>query len=465
MKQTLAENIVRDKVRGLSDQEIGSKYNVSLRDIERVIVKETGVNISKLNTQRRIRTLNPNNFRLETSTVWSFKSRGNWATHNGNYRGNWSPYIPRNVILRYSNEGDLVLDYFCGAGTTGVECKLLNRNFIGYDINPAAIELANDNIDFERGRLLNDDPIIRFSVGDARNLEKVSDNSIDLICAHPPYADIIQYTLNNFDDLSHLSISKFLNEMKRVAKESIRILKPGHYCAILIGDMRKNKHIVPLGFKTIEVFLDLGFHLHELIIKRQHNCKTTGFWYNNSIKYNFLLLAHEYLAIFRKNKFKSIPSNKLSNDSCDVLKHEIKVKEISLETSTVWIFDRKNWLEMVYNNLIKRYSKSNCYFDDNHKVKSKTDLLITTADHIEDKYIYLDEHIQSKGILAIICDDYRTPEGYIFSSALEIFHKLNIFPYLKIKEIIIVSIEDTMPESPEQSLRITHKYILVYKKD
>ncbi|MBF0539226.1 MAG: site-specific DNA-methyltransferase, partial [Nitrospirae bacterium] len=41
----------------------------------------------------------------------------------------------RNVILRYSKDNDLVLDYFCGAGTTGVECKLLNRNFIGIDIN------------------------------------------------------------------------------------------------------------------------------------------------------------------------------------------------------------------------------------------------------------------------------------------------------------------------------------------
>ncbi|MDD5616687.1 MAG: hypothetical protein PHH85_10850 [Candidatus Methanoperedens sp.] len=28
----------------------------------------------------------------------------------GNYRGNWSPYIPRNLILRYTAPGDLVLD-------------------------------------------------------------------------------------------------------------------------------------------------------------------------------------------------------------------------------------------------------------------------------------------------------------------------------------------------------------------
>ena len=44
----------------------------------------------------------PDKFELQTNTVWSFPDRGNWATHNSKYRGNWSPYIPRNLILRYS---------------------------------------------------------------------------------------------------------------------------------------------------------------------------------------------------------------------------------------------------------------------------------------------------------------------------------------------------------------------------
>lgn len=65
-----------------------------------------------------INKLEPENFNLERSSVWRFPNRGNWATHDGNYRGNWSPYIPRNVILRYSKEGDLILDQFVGSGTT-----------------------------------------------------------------------------------------------------------------------------------------------------------------------------------------------------------------------------------------------------------------------------------------------------------------------------------------------------------
>jgi hypothetical protein len=88
--------------------------------------------------------------------------------------------------------------------------------------------------------------------------------------------------------------------MRKVAEESFRVLKPGKHCVILIGDSRKNKRVVPIGFNVIRIFLDVGFRLKELIIKRQHNCKITGFWFERSLKYNLLLLAHEYLPVFFK---------------------------------------------------------------------------------------------------------------------------------------------------------------------
>lgn len=280
MERIPTKQIIEDKKNGLSDKEIGDKYRVNLKFIERVITKETGINISYPSNIKKINKLYPKYFNLENTSVWSFKSRGNWASHNGNYRGNWSPYIPRNIILRYSEENDLVLDYFCGAGSTAVECKLLGRNFIGVDINSKAVELAKTNIDFGENNIFFDSDIV-LKVGDARNLEFIDDSSVDLICAHPPYSNIINYTYNNPDDLSNYKVDKFIGEIEKVAKESYRILRDKKYCAILIGDMRKNKNVIPLGFWTIRKYLEAGFSIEELIIKRQHNCKTTGFWYGN----------------------------------------------------------------------------------------------------------------------------------------------------------------------------------------
>ena len=82
----------------------------------------------------------PEIFKLEDTTIWSFPERGNWATHSGKYRGNWSPYIPRNIILRYSKKKDWILDQFLGSGTTLIEAKLLGRNAIGVDINSESVK-------------------------------------------------------------------------------------------------------------------------------------------------------------------------------------------------------------------------------------------------------------------------------------------------------------------------------------
>jgi len=238
------------------------------------------------------------NFKLEATTVWSFPKRGDWATHNSKYRGNWSPYIPKNIILRYSSVGDTVLDQFLGSGTTLIETKLLNRKGIGIDINPEAIKIAKNNLYFKKDNCIEPEII----QGNATELDSIKDESIDLICTHPPYANIIKYSEDISGDLSLCDINEFLEQMKKVATESYRVLKSNKYCAILMGDTRREKHIVPLGFKVMQVFLDSGFLLKEIVIKEQHNCKATGFWYQKSIDFNFLLIAHEYLFIFRKPK-------------------------------------------------------------------------------------------------------------------------------------------------------------------
>ena len=239
----------------------------------------------------------PENFELETNTVWSFAERGSWATHDAKWRGNWSPYIPRNIILRYSNEGDLVLDQFAGGGTTLVEAKLLGRDAVGVDINRVALERCAEKCNFERegaGR-------VDIKLGDARKLDFIKDESVDLICTHPPYANIIEYSSDIENDLSRLEMKDFLIEMQKVAKESYRVLKRDKFCAVLMGDTRKKGMVQPLAFETMRIFELAGFKTKEIIIKEQHNCKATGYWKTNSIKHNFLLLAHEYLFVFRKN--------------------------------------------------------------------------------------------------------------------------------------------------------------------
>jgi len=463
--------ILEEKQKGNSDFEIGKKYRVSYKYIEELVTRKKGVNINSFHKKKTTNNLSPKDFQIQKSTVWSFKQRGTWATHSGKYRGNWSPYIPRNIILKYSKQGDLVLDYFCGAGTTAVEAKLLGRRCMALDINPHAVELAKDNSKFEISQQylldLGDQPKEdqpkevyepEISTGDARSLSNIKDNSIDLICAHPPYANIIQYTDNKKDDLSFLDIDDFLKEMEKVAQESFRVLKPGHQCAILIGDTRKKKHVIPLGFGLIDVFLRAGFKLKELIIKRQHNCKTTGFWFNNSIP-------------------------------------KIKEKISSIETATVWLFPPKDFEKCLNKNIISRYSPRNNYlaynfseqFNGGSKLpeKKKINLLYLKFPTGRKEPIDIDEyekdvkklidkeidHVEPKGFIVIQARDLRTQNGHIIPLAKRL-QDLIKDDRLWLKEIIVATIEKSNIANNNKSidkfdneyLSIHHCYLLVYEK-
>lgn len=233
-----------------------------------------------------------NSFNEEHTTIWSFKERGDWATHKGDYPGNCSPYIIKNILLKYSKEEDIVLDQFVGSGTTIIESLILNRRAIGIDINENAVSITTNRIKGINGKY-------KVFKGNATNLN-LKDKYVDLICTHPPYMDIIKYSRGIQGDISLLNGYGFYNKIKDVAKESYRVLKNNKYCAIIMGDIRKKGFIIPVGFNVMEIFLKEGFLLKEIIIKEQHNCRSTEKWREVAKNKNFLLIQHEYIFAFQK---------------------------------------------------------------------------------------------------------------------------------------------------------------------
>ena len=487
--------VLADKERGMPDPEIGERYGISFSTLEQIITEAYGANISVLKRPKRIKRWQPPDFHEETTTVWSFKQRGDWATHNGRYRGNWSPYIPRNVILKYSEPGDIVLDYFVGGGTTAVEAKLLGRRCIARDINPGAVGITLENLRFSPPPELFDtgipslyEPEVR--VGDARDLSDIPSNSVDLICAHPPYAGIIKYSAKIPGDLSALSVQDFLAEIRKVAEESLRVLKPGGKCAILIGDARKSKHVVPIGFQTIKVFLDAGFILRELVIKRQYNCKTTGFWYTRSIQYNFLLLAHEYLPIFEKPLIERIGEERNLWEHAlpyqGTLEKVRRVAKEDLETTTVWIFPSDRLETELKRNLLWRFAGATKAFMQIQFDGDRHGFNLASAKNIRLLYVRPPERLTEEtfvsyrtaikgivaqgreflprgGFLVLEVKDFRT-EGGLVPAGLLLWEDMTRQRDFIIKEIVIVAPKGTSHSGHKEHLEIVHRYLLVYRK-
>ena len=77
------------------------------------------------------------------------KVKGNvwkYAVTRNDHPAPFPESLARDHIISWSNEGDTVLDPFCGSGTTGKMAKLLNRDFIGIDISQEYIDIAKTRI-------------------------------------------------------------------------------------------------------------------------------------------------------------------------------------------------------------------------------------------------------------------------------------------------------------------------------
>jgi len=75
--------------------------------------------------------------------VWDIPYINSQAKERTGYPTQKPLALLERIIQASSNEGDMVLDAFCGCATTLIACEKLNRQWIGIDISQKAVELVN----------------------------------------------------------------------------------------------------------------------------------------------------------------------------------------------------------------------------------------------------------------------------------------------------------------------------------
>ncbi|KAF9180201.1 hypothetical protein BGZ50_006380 [Haplosporangium sp. Z 11] len=241
------------------------------------------------------------------STYYDIPGRApRWATHSGtDYHGTWLPQTVRRALAKYTNPNDRILSNFLGRGTDAIECFLMGRCCTAVDINPAAITLSIRNCSFA----VPPDGAIKAEhrptilQGDSRRLTGplFENESFDHVLSHPPYKDCVAYSTHIDGDLSRFGNAKeFQREMNSVIQETYRLLKMGRRCTLGIGDNREHCFYIPVSFQLIRQYINEGFVLEELIVKRQRYCAMFGLGTYLCVQFDFLCFTHEFVATLRK---------------------------------------------------------------------------------------------------------------------------------------------------------------------
>ncbi|KKM20539.1 hypothetical protein LCGC14_1644440 [marine sediment metagenome] len=86
--------------------------------------------------------------------VWKINILGSNSKERLGYPTQKPEALLERIILTSSNEGDIVLDMFCGTGTTLAVAKKLNRKFIGVDFSHTACTLMAERIKYPMGDII-----------------------------------------------------------------------------------------------------------------------------------------------------------------------------------------------------------------------------------------------------------------------------------------------------------------------
>ncbi|WP_192868076.1 DNA methyltransferase [Calderihabitans maritimus] len=197
------------------------------------------------------------------------------------------PELMAEIIRFFTKKGELVLDPFAGVGGTLIGADLTEREALGFELNRCWVQIfeeikskyvivnnkivPRENAMTEEVRLLRS----RMEEGDCLELIKgIGDETVDAVITDPPYG--CQHYLSGFKKETNFNMFNPAQEkdfgnaasfemyfclMADLGREVWRVLKPGKYFILLIGDRYRNGEYIPLGFRVAETMREVGFRL------------------------------------------------------------------------------------------------------------------------------------------------------------------------------------------------------------
>ena len=219
--------------------------------------------------------------RLESTTLWDYpkQSYGKARKGSNKYAGVTPAFVIYNLVRRYSEPGEIVLDPMAGSGTTLDVCKEEGRKCVAYDISSTRADITQN---------------------DARKIP-LAESSVDMIFIDSPYGDNIAYNDHpgNIGKISS-ETDEFYLELEKVMAECHRVLKPGKVLGWLIGDQWVKKKFTPVGFHVYQNLCKYFDTVDVVCVARRSQTSNTGIWHNRALRFNFYLRGFKYLFVMRK---------------------------------------------------------------------------------------------------------------------------------------------------------------------
>ena len=210
----------------------------------------------------------------------------------------FNPDLAKRVIEYWSKKGNTIVDPFAGHSTRMLVAKLLNRNYIGFEVGPKAHSELMDSLEQRQMGLLEEKTKVDIRFEDGCIMSSLKSESADLIFTCPPYWNIEVYE-EVANELSHCKdYDTFLSRIRWASSSCFRVLKPGKFMVWVVADFRKD------GFKVfhrdcLDIFEQSGFHIWDIVINVLHSALAWA-QIGKCEQHRYTSKVHEYVLVAKK---------------------------------------------------------------------------------------------------------------------------------------------------------------------
>lgn len=265
-----------------------------------------------------------------TDSLWILEARDSSGAHQADYHGNFIPQIPSQLLRRFTQAGDIVLDPFIGSGTTAIEANRLGRRYIGIELAPSVAEIARqrileDSLAWSASPALLEAPQpyappatpqdLNIIAGDSTAVETAEEvrrrlagygaDSAQFLIMHPPYYNIIKFSDDPADLSNCRDVDHYLERFVAAYRNMAQFLDPGRHLAVVIGDIYQQSEWIPLNaLLTWELMTNKDLRLKSVIVKNMVNNRAKRnqehLWRYRALANGFYIFKHEYILLFQK---------------------------------------------------------------------------------------------------------------------------------------------------------------------
>ena len=157
-----------------------------------------------------------------TTEEWNTYFNGHWnfsgAKQDGGHLAMFPEELPKRLIKMFAFVGDTVLDPFLGSGTTSLTAKILDRNSVGYEINPDFIPIIKEKIGVNSNQLFNN--------GDYEFvIQKSQETDFENLISNLPYIFTDTHKLDKKIDVKKLQFGSKIDQQSGEREEFYAIKK------------------------------------------------------------------------------------------------------------------------------------------------------------------------------------------------------------------------------------------------